>query len=60
VHLGRSEKKAEQKLVARLGKIEKKLEIQVTDALLVELVAIAQALAASADAAEFINAVKGT
>ena len=54
VHLGRTEKKAEKKLVARLGKIEKKLTIQMIDALLVELVAIAQAVAQSEDAANFI------
>lgn len=54
VHLGRTEKKAEKKLVARLGKIEKKLLIHNTDALLVEILAIAQALARADDTDKFV------
>jgi hypothetical protein len=60
VHLGRSARRAEKKLVARLGKIDKKLTVQVTDALLVELVATVQAIAMSRDAADFIVTAKGT
>lgn len=59
VHLGASEKKAERKLVARLGKIEKKLSIYTTDGLLVEIVAIAQAVARASDTQEFINVARG-
>lgn len=59
VHLGRTKRNAEKKLVARLGKIEKKLSVQMVDGLLVELVAIAQALATSEDAADFLAAAKG-
>ena len=59
VHLGITEKKAEKKLVARLGKIEKKLLVHTTDGLLVETLAIAQALARADETQEFIDATKG-
>ncbi len=59
VHLGASEKKAEKKLVARLGKIDRKLSIHTTDGLLVEIVAITQALVRASDTVEFIHVVRG-
>ena len=59
VHLGQSDRKLEKKLVARLGKIERKLSINTTDGLLVELVAIGQALARAADTEEFLRVAKG-
>lgn len=58
VHLSTKERKAEAKLVARLGKIEKKIMVHTTDGLLVELVAIGQALGGSADAQSFIKHVR--
>lgn len=53
VHLSQKQRKAEAKLVARLGKIEKRMIVQTTDGLLVELVAIGQALGHSQDAQDF-------
>lgn len=47
--------KTARKLTARLGKIERKLAIADTDALLVEIVAIAQAVARASDTAEFVK-----
>jgi len=58
VHLGRTDKKAETKLVSRLAKIEKKLIIQNSDALLVEILAIAQALARADDTEKFVRLVR--
>ncbi|WP_157092262.1 hypothetical protein [Thioalkalivibrio nitratireducens] len=58
VHLSAKERKAEAKLVARLGKIEKKIMVHTTDGLLVELVAIGQAVGASTDAQSFIKHVR--
>lgn len=57
VHLGGKRRKAEAKLVARLGKIEKRIRVQMSDGLLVEIVAIAQALAKSENAKQFIAKV---
>jgi hypothetical protein len=54
VHLGGKQRKAEAKLVARLGKIDKQIMVQMSDGLLVEIVAIAQALAKSEHAKQFI------
>ena len=54
VHLSAQQRKAEENLIARLGKIEKKMMIHNTDGLLVEAVAIAQALGASQDAKTYI------
>ena len=59
VHLGKTEKKAEKKLVARLAKIEKKISVHYTDGLLVETLAIGQALARAKDTEHFINVAKG-
>lgn len=60
VHLGQSEKKAEKKLIARIGKIEDKLQVHNTDALLVEILAIGQALARAEDSDKFVRLVQGT
>jgi len=58
VHLSAQQRKAEEKLVARLGKIEKKLIVHTTDGLLVEAVACGQSLGNSADAKAFVNKVR--
>lgn len=58
VHLNAQQRKIEEKLIARLCKIEKKLVVHNTDGLLVEAVAIAQALGRSDDAKRFINIVR--
>jgi hypothetical protein len=58
VHLSPKERKAEKKLVARLGKIEKKMMVHTTDGLLVELVAIGQAIGGSDDARKIIEYVQ--
>lgn len=58
VHLSAQQRKAEEKLIARLGKIEKKMMIQNTDGLLVEAVACAQSLGNSDDAKTFITKVR--
>lgn len=58
VHLNDKQRKAEKKLVARLAKAEKKMIIYGTDGLLVEAVAIAQALGTSPDAKKFIETVQ--
>lgn len=57
VHLGRKQRRAEKKLVERLGKIENKLQIHKTFGLILELVAIGQALGWSDDAQRFIKRV---
>jgi hypothetical protein len=54
VHLNPKQRKQEEKLVARLGKIDRKIMVNTTDGLLVELVAIAQAIGSSEDAKNFI------
>ena len=58
VHLSAKQRKSEEKLIARVGKIEKRIAVHNTDGLLVELVAIGQAVGNSADAKEFIAIVK--
>ena len=58
VHLSAQQRKAEEKLIARLGKIEKKMTVHNTDGLLVEAVAIAQALGNSSDAKSYIARVQ--
>jgi hypothetical protein len=60
VHLSANQRTAEQKLVARLGKIEKKITVHTTDGLLVEIVAIGQALGKSEDAHSFTEHVDAT
>ncbi|MDO8862702.1 hypothetical protein Q6D67_13405 [Haliea sp. E1-2-M8] len=57
VHLSAKERKSEAKLIAKLGKIEKKIMVHTTDGLLVEFVAIGQALGCSKDAQSFIKHV---
>ena len=58
VHFNPKQRKAEKKLVERLGKIEKKVTFESTDGLLVELVAIAQAVADSSDTHRFVEIVR--
>jgi hypothetical protein len=58
VHLSAKERKVEEKLIARLGKIEKMMIINTTDGLLVELEAIGQALGRSDDTRSFVDHVK--
>lgn len=58
VHLSAQQRKAEEKLISRLGKIEKKMMIHNTDGLLVEAVACAQSLGNSEDANVFVNKVR--
>jgi hypothetical protein len=58
VHLSSQQRKLEEKLIARLGKIERKLMVHTTDGLLVEAVAIAQSLGNSKDAQHFIKTVR--
>jgi len=55
VHLSQKLRKGEKKLVARIGKMEKRISIHNTDGLLVEIVAIAYAIGNSPDALEFIT-----
>ncbi|MGZ5081603.1 MAG: hypothetical protein ACXWBT_18825 [Usitatibacter sp.] len=57
VHLNSQQRKQEEKLIARVEKIERRVAVHRTDGLLVELVAIGQAVGRSADAKEFIAAV---
>lgn len=59
VHLSLKERKQEEKLVARLGKIEKRLMLQFSDALLIEIVAIGQSLGWSPDAKLYISHARG-
>jgi hypothetical protein len=54
VHLSAKQRKEEAKLIARLGKVEKKMMIQMSDGLLIEAVAIAQALGNSDDAKTYV------
>ena len=58
VHLNEKPKKQEEKLIARVGKIEKKIMVHNTDGLLVEAVACAQSLGNSKDAKYFIKKVR--
>ncbi|QIM47917.1 hypothetical protein G9Q38_01335 [Pusillimonas sp. DMV24BSW_D] len=58
VHLSAQQRKTEIKLISRLGKIEKKMMLHATDGLLVEAVAIAQALGTSADAKTYMSHIK--
>lgn len=58
VHLSAKERKTEEKLIARLGKIEKKIHVHHSDGLLVEAVAIAQALGSSADAKLYVQHIR--
>jgi hypothetical protein len=58
VHLNSVERKKEEKLIARLGKIEKRVNVHTTDGLLVEIIAIGQAIGTSDDADLLIRQVK--
>lgn len=57
VHLNAKERKKEVKLVARLAKIEKKLTVQNTDGLLIEIAAIGQTIGRSADSAKLVASI---
>jgi hypothetical protein len=56
VHLSDRERKAEKKLVERLGKIEKKILLMNSEGLIVEVVAIVQAIARSKSVDKFLEA----
>jgi len=58
VHLSSQARKQEKKLIDRLGKAEKRIMVHNTDGLLVEAVAIGQALGNSDDAKDFIAAAR--
>lgn len=58
VHLSPKQRKREEKLVNRLGKIEKKMMVHNSDGLLVELVAIAQAVGRSDDSRTYVEKVE--
>ena len=57
VHLSTEVRKSEAKLVERLSRAEKRIRVQHVDGLLVEVVAIAQALGSSEDAKSFMHNV---
>lgn len=59
VHLSASQRRREAELVARIAKIEKRIVVQGIDGLLLELVAIAQAVGRSHDASRLIAAAGG-
>lgn len=58
IHLSAKVRKAEKDLISRMSKIEKKFLVYNSDGLLVEAVAIAQALGTSSDAKKFISKVR--
>jgi hypothetical protein len=58
VHVGKTARKAEAKLVARMDKFEKRVRLCRKDGLLVELIAIGQALARSPDTTTFLEKAK--
>ena len=58
VHLSSQARKQEKKLIDRLGKAEKRILVHHTDGLLVEAVAIGQALGNSDDAKDFVAAAR--
>lgn len=55
VHLGGKPRKAEQKLIDRMRKMERRIIVHQTDGLLIELVAVAQAIARSTDLEVFLS-----
>jgi hypothetical protein len=59
VHLNAKVRNAEKKLVERIGKIEKRVVFESINGLLVELVAIAQAVAESPDARSLVADIRG-
>ena len=58
VHLSPKLRKQEEKLVARLGKCERKISVHNTDGLFVEAVAYAQSLGNSEDAQFFVRKIR--
>jgi hypothetical protein len=59
VHLGPKAKASEQELIKKMEKFERIMSVNTTDGILVELVAIAQAVAFSGDTARFLAKVRG-
>jgi hypothetical protein len=59
VHLSASQRRREAELVNRVSKIEKRVNVHGTEGLLLELVAIAQAIGRSDDASRLISALNG-
>jgi hypothetical protein len=57
VHLGRKTKSAEKELIKKLSKFERAMNVHTTDGILVELVAIAQSVGTSEDAAKLCAAI---
>lgn len=58
VHLSQKRKAAERDLVARVGKYEKRMNMTGRDGILVEIVAIAQAVGRSSDAMSLIEKIR--
>lgn len=57
VHINAKPRKEEEKLISRVGKIEKKIMMHNADGLLIEILAIGQAVGKSDDAVHFIKRV---
>jgi len=58
VHINPKQRKQEAKLVARVEKFHKKIQLQKSDGLLIELTAIAQAIGQSADCSKLIAKIR--
>lgn len=58
VHINPKQRKEEQKLIARVEKFHKKIQLQQSDALLIELTAIAQAVGNSTDCSKLIIKIR--
>lgn len=58
VHINSKQRKQEAKLVARVEKFHKKIQLQKSDGLLIELTAIAQAIGQSADCSRLIAKIR--
>ena len=58
VHINPKQRKEEEKLVSRVGKFHKKIQLQNSDGLLIELTAIAQAVGQSNDCTALSNKIK--
>jgi len=59
VHLGARARRAELKLVARVAALERRFDVEGTDGLLLEILAIGQAIGRSADAGRLVSSVLG-
>jgi hypothetical protein len=58
VHINQKQRKEEQKLIARVEKFHKKIKLQQSDGLLIELTAIAQAIGHSTDCSKLITKIR--